>query len=122
MTQAQMASRVRASSRERNRNGLLDVPQPAAPPAAADAAARRNFRRFMKVATPDCNRFQAVRKPSLARSLRYDRREVVMAGKKGHVSKIVENAGMHGIHSKAARGRKSTGQTEIGRASCRERV
>jgi hypothetical protein len=35
-----------------------------------------------------------------------------MPGKKAHKSKIVENAGMHGVHKQAAQGRKSAAQTE----------
>ncbi len=35
-----------------------------------------------------------------------------MPSKKAHKPRNVENAGMHGIHSQAAPGRKSTGQTE----------
>ena len=38
--------------------------------------------------------------------------EVVMAGKKAHKPRLVENAGMHGVHKQAGRGRNSTGQTE----------
>ena len=35
-----------------------------------------------------------------------------MPGKKAHKSRIVPNAGMHGINNQVAGGRKSTGQTE----------
>jgi len=35
-----------------------------------------------------------------------------MPGKKAHIHKNTENAGMHGVHKQAAPGRKSTGQTE----------
>jgi hypothetical protein len=35
-----------------------------------------------------------------------------MPGKKAHVHKNTENAGMHGVHTQGARGRKSAGQTE----------
>ena len=35
-----------------------------------------------------------------------------MPGKKAHKPKNVDNAGMHGVHDQAARGRKSAGQTE----------
>ena len=35
-----------------------------------------------------------------------------MPGKKAHKNRIVENAGMHGIHQQAAQGRKSAAQTE----------
>ena len=38
--------------------------------------------------------------------------ETIMPGKKAHKPKIVENAGMHGVHDQAAPGRKSTGQTD----------
>jgi hypothetical protein len=34
-----------------------------------------------------------------------------MRSKKAHKSRIVENAGVHGVHQQAARGRKSAGQT-----------
>jgi len=35
-----------------------------------------------------------------------------MPGKKAHKNRIVENAGMHGIHQQAAQGRRSAAQTE----------
>ena len=35
-----------------------------------------------------------------------------MPGKKAHKNRIIQNAGMHGVHQQAAQGRKSTGQTE----------
>jgi hypothetical protein len=38
--------------------------------------------------------------------------EALMPGKKAHVNRIVDNAGMHGIHRQAGKGRKSLGQTE----------
>src|SRR5581483_7715613 len=38
--------------------------------------------------------------------------EVLMPGKKAHKSRLVENAGMHGVHKQAGSGRKSSGQTE----------
>jgi hypothetical protein len=44
--------------------------------------------------------------------MRFESREVLMAGKKAHKPRIVENAGMKGVHQKSAQGRKSTGQTE----------
>jgi hypothetical protein len=34
-----------------------------------------------------------------------------MSGKKGHKPRIAGNAGMHGVHQRAA-GRKSSGETE----------
>lgn len=38
--------------------------------------------------------------------------EVIMPGKKAHKPRIVENAGIHGVHQQAAQGRKSAAQTE----------
>jgi 5-methylcytosine-specific restriction endonuclease McrA len=38
--------------------------------------------------------------------------EGIMRSKKAHKPHIVENAGVHGVHQQAARGRKSAGQTE----------
>jgi len=38
--------------------------------------------------------------------------EGVMPGKKAHKPRNVDNAGMHGVHQQAGKGRKSTGQTE----------
>jgi hypothetical protein len=35
-----------------------------------------------------------------------------MPGKKAHINKIIENAGMHGVNKKAAPRRKSTGQND----------
>jgi len=35
-----------------------------------------------------------------------------MAGKKAHIHKDIQNAGMKGVHKQAAPGRKSTGQTD----------
>ena len=35
-----------------------------------------------------------------------------MPGKKAHVKKNIENAGMHGVHQPIAGTRKSTGQTD----------
>jgi hypothetical protein len=35
-----------------------------------------------------------------------------MPGKKAHKPRNVGNAGMHGVHQQAGRGRKSSGQTE----------
>jgi hypothetical protein len=35
-----------------------------------------------------------------------------MPGKKAHVSKIVENAGLKGVHAQPGKGRKSSGKTE----------
>ncbi len=34
-----------------------------------------------------------------------------MPGKKAHKNRIVQNAGMHGVHEQAAQGRRSAGQT-----------
>jgi hypothetical protein len=34
-----------------------------------------------------------------------------MPGKKAHKPRLVENAGMHGVHNQMSRGRKSSGQT-----------
>ncbi len=35
-----------------------------------------------------------------------------MPGKKAHVKKNIENAGMHGVHQSVAGSRKSTGQND----------
>jgi hypothetical protein len=46
-----------------------------------------------------------------------------MPGKKAHKSRIVENAGIHGVHQRVAAGRKSAGETEghFGRDAKRRR-
>jgi 5-methylcytosine-specific restriction endonuclease McrA len=51
------------------------------------------------------------------------RAETIMPGKKAHKSRIVENAGMHGVHPRVASGRKSAGETEgqFGRDAKRRR-
>ncbi len=35
-----------------------------------------------------------------------------MPGRKAHKNRIVQNAGMHGVHQQIAGGRKSAGQTD----------
>lgn len=44
--------------------------------------------------------------------MQFFRAEAIMPGKKAHVKKNIENAGMHGVHQQVAAGRKSAGQNE----------